>query len=130
MALPLTGSLLTRYNNLPAIPPEEPLGDLLNSIGGGGSGYTIPAVTTVSEVLTTTGQLLRVDSSAGAVQLTLPSAPADGAVVTVKWTAGPEALTVIPTGVGTIDGESSFAFLSVNQSVVFVHVGSDVWVVV
>lgn len=32
MPLPLVGSLLRGYNNLPAIPPTEPLGDLLNSL--------------------------------------------------------------------------------------------------
>jgi phage-related tail fiber protein len=32
MTLPLVGALLTAYNNLPAIPPTEPLGDLLNQL--------------------------------------------------------------------------------------------------
>jgi phage-related tail fiber protein len=32
MPLPLVGAILEAYNNLPAIPPGEPLGDLLNSI--------------------------------------------------------------------------------------------------
>lgn len=36
MTLPLTGKTLKAYNNLPAIPPEEPLGALLNSIVAGG----------------------------------------------------------------------------------------------
>jgi hypothetical protein len=36
MTLPLTGPTLVGYNNLPAIPPNEPLGDLLNSIVAGG----------------------------------------------------------------------------------------------
>lgn len=34
MPLPLTGADLAAYNNLPAIPPSEPLGALLNSIPG------------------------------------------------------------------------------------------------
>lgn len=37
MPLPLTGSTLAAYNNLPAIPPQEPLGNLLNSIVSGGA---------------------------------------------------------------------------------------------
>lgn len=34
MSLPLIGALLKAYNNLPAIPPTEPLGDLLNQLYG------------------------------------------------------------------------------------------------
>jgi hypothetical protein len=32
MPLPLTGSTLTKYNALPCVPQEEPLGDLLNGM--------------------------------------------------------------------------------------------------
>lgn len=32
MTLPLTGSVLTQYNNLPCVPPSTPLGDTLNSL--------------------------------------------------------------------------------------------------
>ena len=30
--LPLTGAVLTAYNNLPAIPPNDPLGTLINQL--------------------------------------------------------------------------------------------------
>jgi hypothetical protein len=39
--LPLTGSLLRAYNNLPAIPPKDPLGNIINQLfAGGGGGVT------------------------------------------------------------------------------------------
>lgn len=39
MTLPLTGATLTGYNNLPAIPPTAPLGNLLNELYGDLSQY-------------------------------------------------------------------------------------------
>jgi len=36
--LPLTGSLLKQYNNLPGIPPKDPLGDIINQLNAGGGG--------------------------------------------------------------------------------------------
>jgi len=38
--LPLTGSLLKAYNNLPAIPPNDPLGDIINQLNAGSGGVT------------------------------------------------------------------------------------------
>lgn len=50
MPLPLTGSLLTQYNNLPCIPPTAPLGDLLNeAAAGGGSGLSILPVSATGD---------------------------------------------------------------------------------
>ena len=56
MSLPLTGYTLSAYNNLPAIPPQEPLGDLLNSIGS--SGGSLGQAVTTDAVLTPTGVTL------------------------------------------------------------------------
>lgn len=53
MTLPLTGPTLVGYNNLPAIPPEAPLGDLLNELAassGGSLGERVSANTVLGVV--------------------------------------------------------------------------------
>jgi hypothetical protein len=38
---PLTGSLLKQYNNLPCVPPDAPLGDILNELGAPGGAQLV-----------------------------------------------------------------------------------------
>ena len=66
--LPLTGSLLKQYNSLPAIPPKDPLGDIINQLnaGGGGAaiGSAIPGGTPGSVLFIGAGPVLAQDNVA------------------------------------------------------------------
>lgn len=79
-------------------------------------------------VMSGANQIVLVDTSAGPVSITLPSAAAVNAqTVTVKKVSGAEAVSV--SGDANIDGEAVVQLNTVNISLTFVSTG-DAWRVI
>jgi hypothetical protein len=89
VTLPLIGSLLTKFNALPCVPLEEPLGDLLNSLAVRTAFKSADETVVSSTVLQADDQLF-VDVVAGAryqfQAILFFSVPADGIKVSLNGT--------------------------------------------
>lgn len=94
--LPLTGSLLDEFNNLPSIPPDDPLGDIINTLaagmgGGGANLVSVPAVGTGVPLPTGTPELI--GQSADFTTTSAKTIAAAFGAVLVGSVAGPSAAT-------------------------------------
>jgi hypothetical protein len=102
--------------------------------GGGGSGLTPTAVKT-GAYTAAAGEFVPVDTTGGAVTVTLPSAPADGARVGVKMVVqgGTNAVTVARGGTDVFNkagGSTSLTLALVFQSVMLQYqASSGIWYV-
>jgi hypothetical protein len=132
MALPLTGFLLVAYNNLPAIPPTEPLGDLLNQLRE----WAVLAVSTVvaGTHAVSPGDLILANATAGIVTLNLPAASTtvSGTMLVVKKIDNAaNKVSVVPNGTDTVEGvQTAFEWDTALSSYTFVSDGTSAWWVV
>jgi hypothetical protein len=98
--------------------------------GSGGAGSGLPG-TFVSKTTTYTAvasDFVEADATSAGFTVTLPTAPAAGALVTVrKVDAGANVVTVAPAGGGTIDGDANATIITQWAGAVFEHKGSNVW---
>jgi hypothetical protein len=75
------------------------------------------------------GEFVKADATGGAFTVTLPASPAVGASVTVKKAdASANAVTVVGSGVTTIDGDTNAQIVSQHTSVTFIYDGTN-WTV-
>jgi hypothetical protein len=99
--------------------------------GGGGAGLPSNVLTKTANYTASAGDFVQADATGGGFTVTLPTAPATGALVTVKKTdSGTNVVTVAPAGGGTIDGDANATITTKNFGAVFEHVGSNVWKIV
>jgi hypothetical protein len=93
-----------------------------------GSLPTVPATKTAAYTALV-GEVIRADASAGGFTITLPAAPGAGAAVTVmKVDATTNIVTVVGSGVTTIDGDPSCLIVSQWTSGVFIFDGTN-WLI-
>lgn len=86
---------------------------------------------TASETLTEDDDYLLVDTSSGAVTLTLPPVDAAiivGQVIKIKLIDATNSLTIDGDGSETIDGSTTFVMTVLNEAYEFVSDGTEWWV--
>jgi hypothetical protein len=125
---------LTRYvvrGQVAGRPVESRFSSPSDSAGSGGAGLPSNVLTKTANYTASAGDLVQADATGGGFTVTLPTAPATGALVTVKKTdSGTNVVTVAPAGGGTIDGDANATITTKNFGAVFEHVGSNVWKIV
>jgi hypothetical protein len=99
-------------------------------VGGGSTGAGLPStiVTKTSAYTAASGDFVEADTSTVGFTVTLPSAPAVGALVAVKKiSADTNTLTIAPAAGGTIDGDANATTVTQWAGAVFEHKASNVW---
>lgn len=101
------------------------------SAGSGGQGLPSTVLTKTANYTAAASDFVQVDATGGAVTITLPAAPATGALVSVKKIDGTtNQVTIAPSGGGTIDGDANASTVTEMAGAIFEHVGSNVWRIV
>jgi hypothetical protein len=96
--------------------------------GGSGSGLPSTVVNKTTAYTAAAGDFVQADTTTAGFTVTLPSAPAVGALVAVKKVdATANTLTIVPSGTGNIDGDPNATTTTKMAGAVFEHVGADVW---
>jgi hypothetical protein len=99
--------------------------------GGGGSGLPSTVVNKTGAYTAASGDFVQADTTSAGFTVTLPAAPAVGALVAVKKVdATGNTLTIVPSGGGTIDGDANATTTTKMAGAIFEHVGSNVWRIV
>lgn len=95
------------------------------------SGLPANILTKTANFTAANGDFILADATAGNITITLPSAPAAGALVAVKKIdVSVNTVTIDPTGAGTVDGSANASTATQWAGAIFEHVGSDVWRIV
>ncbi len=99
--------------------------------GEGGSGLPATVLTKTTTWTASAGEFIQADATSAGFTVTLPAAPATGALVAVKKVdATAHTVTIAPGGGGTIDGDANATTATQWAGAVFEHLGSDAWAVV
>jgi hypothetical protein len=101
--------------------------------GSGGTGAGLPAtvVNKTGAYTAAAGDFVQGDTTSAGFTVTLPAAPAVGALVAVKKVdASANTLTIVPAGGGTIDGDPTATTTTKMAGAIFEHVGANVWRIV
>lgn len=94
----------------------------------GGSGLPSTFQTKTTTYTAVAGEWIEADATSGGFTVTLPAAPAAGALVAVKKIdASSNTVTIAPSGGGTIDGDANATTATRWAGAVFEHKGSNVW---
>lgn len=95
---------------------------------GGGDGGLTPTAVQTTNYQAVKGDLALVNANAGPLSVTLPASPAKGDTVGVKKTdASSNFVTVVPSGVATIDGDPNTTLTTQDSAATFVYDGSSTW---
>jgi hypothetical protein len=87
-------------------------------------------VTRTSAYTVAVGDFVRGDATSGPVGVTLPAAPAVGALVAVqKVDSGANVVTATPAGGGTINGDPNATIVAQWAGAILEHLGSNTWTV-
>jgi hypothetical protein len=99
--------------------------------GGSGSGLPSTVVNKTAAYTAAAGDFVQADVTSAGFTVTLPAAPAVGALVAVKKVdASANTLTIVPAGTGNIDGDPTATTTTKMAGAIFEHVGSDAWRIV
>lgn len=97
----------------------------------GASGLPLTVLTKTSNWTAAAGQFIRADTTSAGFTVTLPAAPAIGALVAVKKIdASGNTVTIAPAAGGTIDGDANATTATRWAGAVFEHLGSSAWAIV
>ncbi|MCW2957127.1 MAG: hypothetical protein JWO69_1996 [Thermoleophilia bacterium] len=92
------------------------------------SGLPATIVSRTTAYTASAGDAVLATTTTAGFTVTLPAAPAVGALVTVKKVSSDgNTLTIAPSGGGTIDGDPTATTVTKGGGAVFEHVGGNVW---
>lgn len=104
---------------------------VVSSGGGSGAGLPSTVVSKTTAYTAAAGDFVQGDTSSAGFTVTLPTAPAIGALVAVKKVdSTTNTLTIVPAAGGSIDGDPNATTTTKMAGAIFEHVGANVWRIV